>query len=265
MGTNNQGKFQLTIPSFSSDDIFGYQGEPITSIYETSSTQKYELGTRFRMPDGRIFRYAKNGGTQLSKALMTTSQGLNARSVDELQTTSGTEVNLTDQEITIDVATGGTWTEDEYSGGYMVVNKATGIGDIYKIMANKIDDSDDTLMRVLLETPIRTALDATSELTLVQSPWYDVDVMPTTAEGTPTGIPLVTVAVNYYCWLQTGGYAPAIVDASADLTKGQVVGLDDTTAGRVMTVAADTTFVYGVIVYPAIRSEVAIIDLKLDT
>jgi hypothetical protein len=266
MGTSSEGKFRLTIPSFANSHILASDGEPITSVYESTSDQEHELGTKLVYTDGRVFRYARNGGTALAKALMTTSQALNARSVDELQSTSGTSQEVGDQEIDIDVTTGGTWVENEYSGGYMVVNKATGIGDMYKIMAQKIDDSDDTLMRVLLETPLLTAFDATTEVTLVQSPWREVDVMPTTAEGTPAGIPLVTIPVNYFGWLQTGGYAPCYVDTGEALVKGEAVGFPGTpnVAGACGDTESVLDAIWGVAVYIGTAGEVAIIDLKLD-
>lgn len=267
MGTSSEGVFQLTIPSFANSHILASDGEPITSIYETTTTQEHELGTKLVYTDGRVFRYARNGGTILAKALMTTSQALNARSVAETQSTYGTEANLTDQEIDIDVATGGTWTANEYSGGYLSVDSGTGIGDIYKIMANEINGSDDTLMRVLLETPIRTAWAAGTVISLVQSPWYDVDVMPTTAEGTPAGIPLVGVAASSYCWLQTGGYAPCIIDTAETLIKGEPAGLPATpnVAGACGPIGADTDAMWGTAVYVASgAATVGIIDLKLD-
>lgn len=268
MGVSLEGAFQLTLPSYPQGVIFGDESQPRDqSIYEQSSTQKYELGTKLVFSDGRVFRYARNGGTALSKSLMTTSEALYGRAVEELQSTYGTSAEIGDVEIDIDVTTGGSWTDDEFAGGFMVVNKDTGIGDIYKILANAINSSDDTLMRVRLETPIRTALDATSELTLVKSPWREVDVMPVTAEGTPAGVPLIDVTANYFCWLQTGGYAPLIVDTSETLVKGGPCGYPGTpnVAGAVGDIEAVTDATWGIAVYIATEAEVAIVDLKLDS
>jgi hypothetical protein len=72
-----------------------------------------------------------------------------------------------DQQVLIDVTTGGSFVENEYAEGFLVVNKATGIGEIHKILANKIRSSD-ILMDVLLETPLRLAWDATTEVTLLK-------------------------------------------------------------------------------------------------
>ena len=246
--------------------LFGGVEQPLQSIYEESSTQKYALGQKLVYGDGRVFRYARNGAVALSKALMTSSAAISAYALEELQSTYGANIDVGDYEFDIDVTTGGTWVENEYENGFLVVNKATGIGDIYKIRANKIDASDDTLMKILLETPIRTALDATSELTFIKHPQRDVIVMPTTAEGTPAGVPLIDVTINYFCWLQTGGIAPLIVDTSETLVKGGPVGYPGTpnVAGAVGDVEAATDAIWGIAVYIATAAECALVDLKLD-
>ena len=266
MGTSIEGVLTLTPPAFAQGIILGDESEPLIGIYEQSADQKYHVGTKVEFADGRVFRYAQNGGTALSKALMTSSEALNARAVDELQSTYGTSAEVGDLEIDIDVTTGGTWVENDFADGFLIVNKATGMGDIYKIAANKINVSDSTLMRIRLETPLRTALDATSELTFVKNAWRDVVVMPTTAEGTPTGIPLIAVTANYYCWLQTGGYAPCLVDTSETLVKGGPVGYpaSPNVAGAVGDIEVVTDATWGIAVYVATEAEAAIIDLKLD-
>lgn len=267
MGVSIESPWQLTAPTYAKrGSIFVPETQPLQDIHETSATQQYELGTRLVYPDGRMFRYAKNGGTALAKALMTTSEALVAAAIEELQSTYGASAAIGDYEIDVDVTTGTTWVENEFAGGFLVVNKSTGIGDIYKIVANKIDGSDDTLMRVLLDTPIRTALAATSEITMVKNRFRDVDVMPTTAEGTPAGIPLVAVTANYYCWLQTAGYAPCTVDTGDTLVKGEPAGFpaSPAVAGACGPIGADTDAFWGYAVYVATAAETAILDLHVD-
>jgi hypothetical protein len=263
-----EGPSILTIPTFEDGILHGDVQQPKQDIYTENVAQQYAPGTKLIYPDGRVFRYGKNGGTALSKALMTTSEALTAAALEEVQTTSGTGVAVGDLEIVVDVTTGTTWPENRFAGGFLVVNLSTGIGDIYKILANQIDGSDDTLMRLRLETPIRTAWAATTEITFALSPWVDVDVMPTTAEGTPAGIPLIDVTANYWCWLQTGGYAPCLVDTSETLVKGEPAGHAATSnvAGACGPIGADTDSLWGTAVYiGGAAAECAILDLKLDS
>ena len=264
MGIPIEGSgFTLSAPVYPSPCvILGNVGQPYTDIHETSAAQQLALGTQLILPGGRKFRYAKNGGTQLSKALMTSSEANYAQAVNEAQGTSGTNVEVGDYQITIDVATGGTWVENEYAGGFLSIDESTGISDFYEIIANH--SVSDLVMQLLLRHPIRTAFAAGTKLTFIKNPWRDVDVMPTTAEGTPTGVPLVTVPANYYCWLQRGGCTPMLVDDGDTIVKGNVVGLGGTDPGAVQAVGADTTLVYGVAVYVAAADKTAIIDLLLD-
>lgn len=157
MGTTIEAQLTLTEPIFANDTLNGDQNEPHQGIYETSSTQEYACGTRLIYPrTGRVFRYARAGSVALVKAYMTQSEGNEAKLVEELQSTSGANVEVGDREIVVDITTGITLVEDELVDGFLVVNKSTGIGDIYKIVANKVR-STDTLMDVLLDSDIRTA------------------------------------------------------------------------------------------------------------
>ncbi|MCP5006520.1 MAG: hypothetical protein GY941_21660 [Planctomycetes bacterium] len=265
MGTPFEGVFSLVPPVFSkSSHIYGDVEQPLQGIYEESATQKYALGTKLSFSDGRVFRYTKNGATLLAKARMTSGATLESKCHTIAQTTYGPSQVVGDQEILMVVTTGGTWVENEYAQGFLVVNKVDGIGDMYKVVANRIR-STDTLMDIQLETPLRTTLVATSELSLVKSCWRDVVVAPTTEEVSPAGIPLVDVTAAYYCWLQTAGYAPFLVDDSATIVKGNLVGVPTTDAGACLAVAADTTQAYGTVVYVGAADEAAIVDLKLDS
>jgi hypothetical protein len=261
--------FQLTIPSFPGGVIFGNQSEPVNFIYETSTSQEYRLGTKlYDINTDRVFRYARNGGTALVAAYMTSAEAQTAAGVNEVQTTYGTSANVGDVEIDIDVTTGTTWTEDDYADGWLHVNDATAEGDIYRILANRIYSGDDTRMRVRLETGIRTAWDATTEITIMKNKYNDVVVAPTTAAGVPTGVPLVAVVANSFFWAQTGGYCPMFVDTGDTIVIGEPAGKPGTNAvaGAVGLVANDgTDVVYGSVVYESTAGEVALIDLTLDS
>ena len=266
MGVSREGVLTLTRPSYADDIIFAGDGEPIQSVYEESSTQEYQLGTKLVYPDGRVFRYAK-AGEALSKALMTSAQENYAYCDAETQSTSGTSVEVGDIEITIDVTTGGTWTENNFAGGFIVNTSgtATCIGDIYKVVANKITATD-TKMKVQLETPIRVAWDASSVIYMMKNPYMDVEPFPTTPVGTATGIPLIDVTSGYYFWAQRGGYAPCIVDDGETVIMGDAVGHPATVADEgACGVVAATDHVWGYCVMTAAIDAAALIDLTIDT
>lgn len=216
----------LELPSYDQGTIFGPGAEPKQSVYEQSATQQHRLGAKFIDGD-RIFRYAYNGGTALSKALMTQSEA----------TTGGTLELTSFKEI---VQTGHTWSVGDISGtmlvttgsaaplncfadGYLMANKVAAVGDIYRVLASKLQ-STDTILDLELETPIRTAISATTELTLTPNRWWGTIVFPTAHTGYATGVPLIDVTANYYYWAQTGGPAPLIVDTAETVVIGDTVG-----------------------------------------
>lgn len=267
MGTSNEGVLILTPVAPPRVIDIGRGEQPLQDIYETSETQKHALDSLLVYPDGRAFRYAKNGAVALSKALMTQAAALETKCTEELQTTSGANVEIGDVEIIVDITTGSSLAENAYANGHLVVNKSTGLGDYYKVVASKLVTGDDTKLRLLLETPIRTALGGTSEITLVASKRSAVIVFPTTATGSAAGVPLVDVAIGYYFWAQVKGACPGIVDAGDTIVVGEPVGKPGThgTAGGFGLVANDgTDDVWGRVMYVATAGEAALIDLQLE-
>lgn len=264
MGTSIEGVLTLTPPSYPKGPLFGDVNQPSQSIYEESATPQYHLGTKLVYNDGRVFRYAKNGAVALSKALMTSAVALTANCYEQVQSTSGTSVEVGDYEIVVDVTNASGITDDLYADGFLVVNKATGLGDVYKILACKLLTT--TTARLLLETPIRTALDATSEVSLFKSTWRDVVVVPTTAVREAAGVPLISVTIGYYCWLQTGGLCPIIRDTSDSLVVGENAGYPTAPAvAGAVGIPAATDEVWGTVAYVGTDAETALIRLRLDS
>lgn len=265
MGVSLEGGLQLTPPSYSRGLILGDTEQPLMSVVETSAAQQYHLGTKLWYSNGDVFRYAYNGGTALAKALMTCSATNTANCVEELQSTSGANVEIGDYEIVVDVTSASGITDDLYADGALIVNKATGMGDSYKILACKLLTA--TTARLLLERPIRTAWAADTEITLLRNRFKEVVVSPTTLTREPTGVPLVAVPINHYCWLQTGGLCGLTVDTGDTVVAGNNVGSPGThaVAGACGVQTAGTFPIWGWCSYVATADEVAGIYLTLDT
>ena len=265
MGTSKEGVLQLTPPSYPRGILFGDQQEPKQRFYEESATQQYALGTKLVYGDGRIFRYAYNGGVALVKGYMTCSATNTANCVEELQNTSGANVEIGDYEIVVDVTNASGITDDLYAEGTLIVNKATGMGDTYKILSCKLLTT--TTARLLLETPIRTAWDATTEITLLRNRWKEIVVAPTTLTREPAGVPAIAVTINYYCWVQTGGLVGIYVDTGDTVVAGNNVGSPGThaVAGTCGTQTAGTFPIWGICSYVATAAETAGIYLTLDS
>lgn len=111
----------------------------------------------------------------------------------------------------------------EYAGGYLVVNDATGEGVSYRISGNKAGDSSGTC-EVTLEKPLVEALVASdSEVTLVHNAWNGV-IVGTAVTVRAAGVPLVDATAAYYGWLKTRGVAAVLIGTAATLGADLIIG-----------------------------------------
>lgn len=239
---------------------------PKTWIYSSSADQKYALGEILDLPDGRRFRYAKNGGVILYKALMAVSAGLEAKWDNQTQTAKTAAVG--DQDIPVLITTGSSLAAHEWDEGWLIIESALAgaIGDMYKIAAHTVHA---TAVTVTIEDVggCRTALDASQKTTIVRNQYMSVIVAPaTTIAGLSVGVPLVDIPISEYCWLQTRGPCPLIVDTGETLVFGEPVGYTSggiTVAGTCGKTAVDDA-TWGHSMSGATAAEAAIVCLTID-
>ena len=250
----------LTLPMYNQGQIFGPTSAPIQSVFETSATQKHRLGARYCDGD-RIFRYAKAGAAGgCLKASMTQTQPVDTSTHNILQT--GHTWSVGDRYGTMLITTGGTWALNEFTDGYFFSSDVAAIGDTYRVLASRIK-SDDTIIELELETPIRNAISATTDMSLVPNRFYDVVIFPTTKTGYATGVPLVDVTNGYYFWAQTGGPCPLITASDGTATIGDSVGFSGTNAGQITTrTTLEASF--GNVLVVGDVSEASLVNLKID-
>jgi len=212
----------LRVNAFEMSTLFGPTASSRQGIYEESSTQNFALGTKWVYGDGRTFRYALNGGVALGKAKMTQTQVVETKLLEVAQTAHTQVVGAED--ITVLVTTASAIVGDSLVGGTLWFNKVGNMGESYRIIASALRPGSDTLLDLKLETPIRTAIVATSEASLCPNAWYKVVVFPTTTTGSAAGVPLIDVTIGYYFWAQTGGDCPIYVDSSETAVIGNLAG-----------------------------------------
>lgn len=266
----------LTIPAVSGVTIL----DPATakqSIYEASATQKHMLGTKLDTGhEGRVFRYAKAGGTALVQARMNQSGVTSATYFTAIPQTAYARV-VGETEIRVLVTTGGIagttvgYTENGFSGGWLMCNKVSPavLGDIYGIVASKY--YSETLMDLKLATPWRNAMLATGEVTLTVSKFFGSTVFAAYDATAPAnGVALCPVTANYFYWSQVKGPAPLLVDGSETYDIGQMIGCPITlgTAGnggaQTLTTAEVLRAPWGVCMEIATDGEPGLVDLRLE-
>lgn len=213
-------------------------------LYEVSSSQKERLGMLRIEPDGRKFRYAKNGSTELACGITTSMIGVEANHINR-PVAAAVAIGDTEVQVTVGATV---VTADAYKDGYFQVNDGTGEGHQYLIDTNTACDSSGTTT-VTLKDPIRVALVAssTSEVSLIPNPWLGTVIQATPATG-PAGVTITVVPISYYYWSQTGGVGCVLskgtdavgstqehgsTDGSADIQNGY----DSALVGQVISTA----------------------------
>lgn len=203
-------------------------------LYQQSATQLERLGTLRITQDGRKFRYAKAGATELAKGKMTIGVDGDAELENEAQTAKGASQG--DTSIELLVTAGLTIVANEFQGGYLMINDADNEGICVEIDSNEAVAATGTALFVTLCDPLPTAIAATSEITIHRSPWWKTAVS-TTEENFATGVPLITVTAGYFYWSQTGGMANVLMSGTPAKGTKLIVGA---TAGSVKAPSATT-------------------------
>lgn len=179
------------------------------SIMEPSSTQKETLGALRILADGRKFRYAKVGGSNVQAGAVLKALAATANHIDLAVATA--VAGATSVTVTLGATAA---TLNYYAGGYLQVNSgATALGHQYTIESHPAADSEATLV-VTLKEPLKTALtNGTHKVSLIPSPWVGLVV----ADGAgvfAAGVAPCNITANYYAWIQTGGVACVEADTT---------------------------------------------------
>lgn len=201
-----------------------------------------KLGTRGVTPDGRVFKWALNGGTALEAgmAVQTMAEISASVHVNGLTIVNATVTGVTT--ITVTMATT-PLVANIYADGDLVVDTSPGQA-MYRIKSHPAAVSAADAEFTLYESDEIKDL-MTSGTTLVgfrRNPYTSVIVAPTTATGMIIGVTPISVGVSRYFWLQTWGLALGNFD-TAPTIGGRVI-FAGASAGHLdiqSTSSADTT------------------------
>jgi len=172
---------------------------PKQGIYEMSETAKATLSTRLAFADGRVFRYAKAGATNLAPGKICKVGALvaqNNKAVAAVVAVGGKTVVLTTSSAITTAAE-----------GFLTINDVDGEGIIYKIRKTAANATTSTSTDVTIYDSIATALTTNSEGTVIYNPYEQVEIVSAQADII-VGVPPITVTAEYYFWLQTWGPCP---------------------------------------------------------
>lgn len=178
-----------------------FSANPANNAQPTTGTGFFDpsfascVGQKFDTSDGRELVLVQNGAVALAAGVLVQSEA-EVTAHQKLAMTVPTATPATAGLFQVLVTNGSTVLNvNKFAGGYLIVASGTGIGQQLKIASHQPAANAATFI-VTLEDPIQTTLDATSKISLLQSPYTNVIVNPTTATGSPVGISLYNIAAS---------------------------------------------------------------------
>lgn len=201
---------------------------------KTNVTKLHDLGTVAETADGRVYRYARAGGSNLAAGLVNTGT---ARVANHTINSVATAAAVGDRSVNLTLAGATATTLDQYSDGFATVIDGPGVGSAYRIEGVPVIAASGT-GRVTLAEGVATALTTSSKVSLTYNPW-DLSIVAAAAVALPcNGTNNVAVTASYYFWSQTGGIASVLSDGV--ISKGAGAILSDAVNGSVEIEVAGT-------------------------
>lgn len=183
-----------------------------------STDQRWQVGQKMVMADGRAYRFALNGGATLTVG-------------DLLDGPAEITNHLTRAAVaraagatTIAASIGATASaKNQYRGGYAAIVLTPGGGELYILNSNlNIDThaaaagSDDLTATLATGETIVTALTTTSDVSMILNPYAGVIQSPiTTLISQPAGVAVKASTTGRFCWVQTRGLATVLASGTA--------------------------------------------------
>lgn len=219
--------------------------------YETRSVDPgtHQIGTIVELTDGRKLRFFKAGASAVDRAQVKIAPAPKSNHQNKA-VYAAAEIGAREVKIQL----GATAADSgEYNEGFIIVNDATGEGQVLEVYSHAAVDSAGVLT-AKLSNAVATALTTSSEATLVHNTWNGV-VEGTSATREAAGVGLVDVAAGDYGWLVTKGITSCLIGSAATLgallsvdtsTAGAVTDHTDVTAPQAQVIVAQQRFISGV-------------------
>jgi len=197
-----------------------------------SSVREIALGSRYEDQWGRVFHYAKAGGTGLSRGKLVVAADPVA---NHLNMSFAVAPAVGDKSVTVTLGATAA-TANQYRDGWLAVQDGTGEGRMYRIEGHQAADASASLVIWLCE-PIDTAgALAEANVDLVYNKYDSVVISATDQADIPVGVPVGAITASYYGWVQTWGPCAVLMDEA--IAAGDTVTIGTGVAGAVEAVDA---------------------------
>jgi hypothetical protein len=201
----------------------------IEDLFEESVSPQHNLGELYVAPNGSKYRYTRAGAVALVAGDLQQSAA-----EDTNYSSMAVQAAAAIGAVKIPVTLGGTAvTSGQFDEGILVVSKVTGIGQYFNIVRHDVQTSTTGTCNFYVDRPLKVALDTTSTVTVMKNPYDDIIIHPTTSTGKAVGVALTARTIAYYGWVQSGGLAACLGDATASTAANQALSPSVSTAGAV--------------------------------
>lgn len=201
-------------------------------IRKTSSTKQHTLGSVGVTRDGRVYRYAQAGGSNLAAGKLNVAATVDSNVTDK---TVARTYDAGAMQVIIDA--GGAITADAYADGTLNINDATGEGVSCLVRGNsKTSGAAELTVDLAEEMPVALTADV-SEASLTKNPWDDIVISVADQADMAVGVANVALSTTHYGWVQTRGVCAVLADEA--ITAGAAVVCGSSVAGAVETMDTD--------------------------
>ncbi len=207
-------------------------------LYSSSSNRnEHKLGQIVMTADGRKFRWAY--ATTLTVAgdcYGSAGQDAQFQSManNAVVAIGGTSIAVTNGTTTV--------AANDFDEGYLLISSSVGIGQSSQIVSHDTGASGATITYKIAD-PLAVALSTASKVTVIKNPFDDIIIQAVTPVAPAVGICQFAIPALKAGWVQTGGPAAALWDASVAAVDTLGVAGSTTTAGAVRVAAAATEYI----------------------
>ncbi len=200
-----------------------------SDFYSVSTVQQHPLGFRYERSNGEVYRYAKVGGSTISRGKIQTAP---APKTNHHNMAVAAAAAVGDTSVTVTLGATAT-VANEYAEGFLVLNSATAGAFQVRIKDQPVAASG-AAQTVQLYEPLPYALTtASSKANLVHNAWNGV-IEAAVATTRAAGVPEAGSTTGTFVWLKTVGVSPILADGTIAL--GATVAVSGSVAGGVVEV-----------------------------
>jgi len=208
-------------------------------LYTSDTVKNHPIGALGFSVDGKMFRYALNGGAALVKGNLL-QESAEDTTYENMAIGTAAVAGQNYLQVTNGTAT---ITSEQFKDGSISVYTAgtVALGDEYTITGVTGTLTTGGALQVSLDRPVRYAYTTSAKVNMKRSPWSGIIQYPaTTPTGMPVGVAVYELPLGTYGWVQSHGVGTALSDNST-FAVGSQLSPSLATAGAVGVNVAGTT------------------------